>query len=102
MNLVIDASLTMAWYFEDESTPGDGQLWTAVDGWRRPGARTLAARSRQRAADGRSGAERIDAVYRDAVVGELILLPITHRHRHQQLRLVSDTTARREIRADGL
>jgi hypothetical protein len=32
LNLVIDASLTMAWYFDDESTPATDELLDRVAG----------------------------------------------------------------------
>jgi predicted nucleic acid-binding protein len=76
VNLVIDASLTMAWYFEDESTQATDELLDRVTGggalvpghWRLEVANALQMAVRR---------QRIDAVYRDASIGELILLPIT-------------------------
>ena len=74
LNLVIDASLTMAWYFEDEArrrpTPSRPR-----DGYRRRGSglwRLEVANALRPPFDA-----GIDAVYRDASIAELGLMPIT-------------------------
>jgi predicted nucleic acid-binding protein len=72
----MDASLTMAWYFEDESTPAtDALLDRVADGgavvpslWRLEVANAFQTAIRR---------QRIDAVYRDASLAELGLMPIT-------------------------
>jgi predicted nucleic acid-binding protein len=76
LNLVIDASLTMAWYFDDESTPATDELLDRVAGagavvptlWRLEVANAFQSAIRR---------QRIDAVYRDASLAELTMLPIT-------------------------
>ena len=76
MSLVIDASLTMAWYFEDESTPATDVLLDRVADtgavvpglWRPEVANAFQTAIRR---------QRIDAVYRDASLAELGLMPIT-------------------------
>ena len=76
MTLVIDASLTLAWYFEDESTPDTDELLTCVAdaGALVPGLWRLEVANGFQMAVNR---QRIDAVYRDASLNELTLLPIT-------------------------
>ncbi len=70
-----DASLTMAWYFEDESTPATDALLDRVadTGAVVPGLWRLEANAFQTAIR----RQRIDAVYRDASLAELGLMPIT-------------------------
>lgn len=76
MSLVIDVSLTMAWYFEDESTPATDALLDRVasDGavvpslWRLEVANVFQSAVR---------CQRIDAVYRDTSLAELGYMPIT-------------------------
>lgn len=76
MTLVIDASLTMAWYFEDESTPATDELLDRVADagaivptlWRLEVANAFQMAMRR---------QRIDAIYRDASLAELALMPIT-------------------------
>jgi predicted nucleic acid-binding protein len=76
LSLVIDASLTLAWYFEDESTPVTDALLDRVAGagalvpglWRLEVANAFQTAIRR---------QRIDAVYRDASLAELGLMPIT-------------------------
>ena len=76
MTLVIDASLTMAWYFEDESTKAADALLDRVadTGAVVPGLWRLEVANAFQIAVRR---QRIDAVYRDASLTELTLLPIT-------------------------
>jgi predicted nucleic acid-binding protein len=76
LNLVIDASLTMAWYFEDESTELTEELFDRVTArgalvpghWRLEVANAFQSAIRRK---------RTDAVYRDASLADLMLLPIT-------------------------
>jgi predicted nucleic acid-binding protein len=76
VSLVLDASLTLAWYFEDERTPaGDALLdRVAEDGavvpmlWRYEIANGLQTAVRR---------GRIDVAYREASLADLRLLPIT-------------------------
>ena len=76
MTLVVDASLTLAWYFEDErSAAGDAGLDRVTEEgavvpslWRYEVANGLQMAVRRK---------RIDAAYRDASLAELRLLPIT-------------------------
>lgn len=75
MSLVIDASLTLAWYFADEGTSETDEVLDRVaDGgavvpnlWRLEVANGFQAAIRRK---------RIDARYRDASLGELARLPI--------------------------
>lgn len=76
MSLVIDAALTMTWYFEDEATAcadeilgrlSDVGAWVPST-WRLEVANAFALAVKHR---------RVDAVYRDASLNELSLLPIT-------------------------
>lgn len=76
MSFVIDASLTMTWYFEDEASPATDELLDAVaqNGavapplWRIEVANAFQSGIRRK---------RIDAAYRDASLAELGRLPIT-------------------------
>ncbi len=76
MTFVIDASLTMAWYFEDESTPATDKLLDRASDtgavvpslWRLEVANAFQMAVRRR---------RLDAIYRDASLAELALMPIT-------------------------
>ena len=76
MSLVIDASLTMSWYFEDEATPATEKLLDTV-------ARNGAAAPplwRLEVANGFQSAlrrKRIDMAYRNASIADLACLPIT-------------------------
>ena len=75
MSLVIDASLTMAWYFEDESTPATDALLDRVTDtgavvpglWRLEVANAFQSALRRK---------RITAAYRDESLAELSALPI--------------------------
>ena len=75
MSLVLDASLTLGWYFEDErSRIGDAVLDRVAE----EGA-VVPALWRYEVANGLQMAvrrKRIDALYRDASLAELRLLPI--------------------------
>jgi predicted nucleic acid-binding protein len=76
LSLVIDASLTMAWYFEDESTPATDELLERVAS----GGAIVPALWRLEVANAFQSAirrQRIDAPYRDASLMELAMLPIT-------------------------
>jgi predicted nucleic acid-binding protein len=76
LSVVLDASVTMAWCFEDESTPPTDELLDRIAErgalvpahWRLEVASALQAAVRR---------QRIDAVYRDASLVELGLMPIT-------------------------
>lgn len=76
MSLVLDASLTLGWYFEDERTrAGEAVLDRVIEEgavvpglWRYEVANGLQMAVRRK---------RINAVYRDASLAELRLLPIT-------------------------
>jgi len=76
VNLVIDASLTMTWYFDDETTAATDELLDRVSDlgavvpslWRLEVANAFQMAIRRK---------RIDAVYRDASLAELALMPIT-------------------------
>ena len=76
MSLVLDASLTLTWYFDDESTPVTDAMLDRVAGagavvptvWRLEVANALQMAIRRK---------RIDAAYRDAALAALVLLPIT-------------------------
>jgi predicted nucleic acid-binding protein len=76
LTIVIDASLTMAWYFEDESTPATDELLERVaeSGAMVPGLWRLEVANAFQVAVRR---QRIDAVYRDASLKELTFMPIT-------------------------
>jgi predicted nucleic acid-binding protein len=76
LSLAIDASLIIAWYFEDESTAAtDALLDRVADAgamvpslWRLEVANAFQTAIRR---------QRIDAVYRDASLAELALMAIT-------------------------
>lgn len=76
MSLVIDASLTMTWYFEDEATAATEALLDVVAKsgavvpplWRLEVASGLQSGIRRK---------RIDAAYRDASMADLGRMPIT-------------------------
>ena len=76
MSLALDASLTMAWYFDDESTAATDALLDQVTDagavaptvWRLEVANALQTAIRRK---------RIDAGFRDAALAQLALLPIT-------------------------
>jgi predicted nucleic acid-binding protein len=76
LSLVIDASLTMAWYFEDESTRETDEVLDRVSDtgavvpahWRLEVANAFQMAIRR---------QRIDAVYRDESLAELAVMPIT-------------------------
>jgi predicted nucleic acid-binding protein len=74
--MVIDASLTMTWYFDDESTAATDALLDRVstDGAMVPGLWHLEVANAFQMAVRR---QRIDEVYRDASLSELALMPIT-------------------------
>ena len=76
MSFVLDASVTMAWYFEDASSPTTDALLdrVAVAGALVPGLWRLEVANAFQTATRR---QRIDAVYRDASLAELALMPIT-------------------------
>lgn len=75
MSLVLDASLTMTWYFEDEATPATEDLLDTVAEtgavvpplWRLEVANGFQSGIRRK---------RIDAAYRDASIDDLRKLPI--------------------------
>ena len=75
MSLVIDASLTLSWYFEDERTPAADTLLeqTAENGavvpplWRLEVANGLQMAIRRK---------RIDSAFRDRALGQLARMPI--------------------------
>ena len=76
MSFVIDASLTLAWYFEDEATLETDKLLDrlAANGatvpmlWRLEVGNAFQMAIRRR---------RIDAIFRDAALAELAAMPIT-------------------------
>jgi predicted nucleic acid-binding protein len=76
MSLVIDASLTLTWYFEDEATGAAEEVLDAVAErgafvpplWRLEVANAFQSGIKRR---------RIDAAYRDASLADLEKLPIT-------------------------
>jgi len=76
MSVVIDASLTLAWYFDDEATPAtDAVLHAASETgavvpmlWRLEVANAFQSAIRRR---------RITAAYRDVALSALLALPIT-------------------------
>ncbi|MGH7121184.1 MAG: type II toxin-antitoxin system VapC family toxin [Acetobacteraceae bacterium] len=76
MSLVIDASITMAWYFADASTSETDALLDRVaeSGAVAPGLWRLEVANAFQSA---VGAGRIDAIYRDASLVELGFMPIT-------------------------
>lgn len=76
MSLVLDASLTLAWYMDDESTEATDALLDQVSDigavapavWRLEVANAFQTAIRRK---------RIDARFRDAALAQLALLPIT-------------------------
>ena len=75
MSLILDASLTLAWYFEDECTPATEELLERVA---RTGA-VVPPLWRLEVVNGfQSGIrrKRIDVAYRDASLADLKQLPI--------------------------
>jgi len=76
MSLVIDASLTVAWYFEDETTPATEAILDRVSEagatvptlWRLEVANAFQSAIRRK---------RITAPYRDQSLAELTQMPIT-------------------------
>jgi predicted nucleic acid-binding protein len=76
LSVVIDASLTMTWYFDDESTAATDELLDRVSDagamvptlWRFEVANAFQVAIRRK---------RIDVIYRDASLAELALMPIT-------------------------
>lgn len=76
MSFVLDASLTLAWYFDDETTPAtdevldrlteEGAVVPAL--WRLEVGNALQMAVRR---------QRIDATYRDNALAELAAMPIT-------------------------
>lgn len=76
MSLVIDASLTLAWYFEDEATPETDALLDRVAQsgakvpvlWRLEIANAIQSALRR---------QRITSAYRDTALAELKRMPIT-------------------------
>lgn len=76
MSMVIDASLTLAWYFEDESTPATDAVLDRVSEtgavvpllWRLEVANAFQSALRRK---------RITALYRDEALAGLAQLPIT-------------------------
>lgn len=75
MSLVLDASLTVAWYFEGEATAATDTVLDQVstDGAMAPGVWPLEVANALLMAVRR---KRIDGVYRDAALAELAVLPI--------------------------
>jgi len=75
MSLVIDASVTLAWYFEDETTPATEAVLDRVSEtgavvpalWRLEVANAFQSAIRR---------NRITAFYRDRSLGELVNMPI--------------------------
>ena len=75
MSVVLDASSTLAWYFEDEVTPGADALMERVG---REGA-VVPTIWRYEVANGFQTAvrrKRIEPAYRDASLADLRLMPI--------------------------
>ncbi|HTV34220.1 MAG TPA: type II toxin-antitoxin system VapC family toxin [Methylocella sp.] len=75
MSLVIDAALTLTWYFEDEATPATDELLDTVA---RNGA-VVPPLWRLEVANGFQSSirrKRIDVAYRDASLADLGQLPI--------------------------
>jgi predicted nucleic acid-binding protein len=76
MSLVIDASLTVSWYFEDETTPATEAILERVSEagatvptlWRLEVANAFQSAIRRK---------RITAPYRDQLLAELTHMPIT-------------------------
>lgn len=101
MSLVLDASIALAWYFEDErSTAADDVLDRVVENgatvpllWRYEVANGLQMAVRR---------QRIDAAYRDASLAELRLLPITTDRAGDKSRLDGNSRFRRAAPVDRL
>jgi predicted nucleic acid-binding protein len=76
VNLVIDASLTLTWYFEEEATAATEELLDLVA---RTGAVVPPLWRLEMASGFQSGIrrKRIDAAYRDASLADLRRMPIT-------------------------
>ena len=76
MSLVIDASLTLSWYFEDERTPATDAVLDQVveEGAAVPVLWRLEVTNGFQMAIRR---KRIDAAFRDRALPQLSLLPIT-------------------------
>ena len=76
MSVVIDASLTLTWYFDDETTPAKEALLDRVSetGAVVPGLWRLEVANAFQSALRR---KRISAVYRDESLAELAQLPVT-------------------------
>ena len=76
MSLVIDASLTLTWYFEDEATAATEELLDIVA---RTGAVVPSLWRLEMASGFQSGIRRrrIDAAYRDASLADLRRMAIT-------------------------
>jgi len=76
VSLVLDASLTMTWYFEDETTPATEEVLNTVAEsgavvpplWRLEVANGFQSGIRRK---------RMDVAYRDASIADLRKLPIT-------------------------
>jgi len=76
VSLVLDASLTLTWYFDDETTPATEAVLDQVADrgavvpalWRLEVANAFQSALRRR---------RITTLYRDESLSELALLPIT-------------------------
>ena len=75
MSVVLDASLTLSWYFEDERTPAIDAVLDRVteDGAITPGLWRLEVANGLRMAMRR---KRIDAAFRDRALAHLGELPI--------------------------
>jgi len=75
VSLVLDASLTVAWYFEGEGNAATDRVLdqVSIDGAMAPGVWTLEVANALLMAVRR---KRIDGAYRDAALAELALLPI--------------------------
>jgi predicted nucleic acid-binding protein len=76
LSVVLDASLTLAWYFEDERTPAADQVLDRVT---ETGA-VVPALWRLEVANGLQVAvrrKRCDAAFRDRAIAELSCLPIS-------------------------
>jgi len=76
LSVVIDASLTLTWYFDDETTPATEALLDRVSetGAVVPGLWRLEVANAFQSALRR---KRISAVYRDESLAELAQLPVT-------------------------
>lgn len=76
MSFVIDASLTLAWYFEDEAKPATDALLDrlALNGAVVPALWRLEVGNAFQSAIRR---KRVDAAFRDAALAELAAMPIS-------------------------